>query len=139
MAEPSADDPKTYKSTMYLLDAKARQEAYKAEVDSLIENKVYTINNRPTDKQPVTSKWVFKKKRGISGVVEKYKARLVAQDFTQEEGVDYTETFSPTIRPLLLGRSLDAAWPSVCPACSLGIHSEWRSCLPLGHEQGCHR
>lgn len=41
---------------------------------------------------------MFKKKRGISGEVEKYKSRLVARGFTQEEGIDYTETFPPTIR-----------------------------------------
>ena len=98
MAELVANDPKTYKAAMKLLDAQALKEARKAEVDSLIENKVYTIVVRPTHKQPVTSKWVFKKKRGISGEVEKYKARLVARGFTQEEGVDYTETFSPIIR-----------------------------------------
>ena len=82
MAEPAADDPKTYKAAMKLLDADKWIEACKAEVDSLIENKVYEVVDRPHHMQPVTSKWVFKKKRGISGEVEKYKARLVARGFT---------------------------------------------------------
>ena len=98
MVEPATDDPKIYKSAMKLLDAKAWQEACKADSDSLIENKVYTIVERPTHKQPLMSKWVFKKKRGISGEVKKYEARLVALGFTQEEGFDHTETFSPTVR-----------------------------------------
>ena len=64
----------------------------------MIENKVYEVVERPPYKRVVSSKWVFKKKRGISGAVEKYKARLVARGYTQEEGVNYYETFAPTIR-----------------------------------------
>ena len=54
--------------------------------------------DRPTGKPVITSKWVFKKKRGLSGKVEKYKARLIARGFMQEEGVDHTKTYSPTVR-----------------------------------------
>ena len=79
-------------------DADKWIKACKAEVESLIEDKVYAVVDRPHHKVPVTSKWVFKRKRGISGEVEKYKARLVACGFTQEEGVDYTKTFSPPVR-----------------------------------------
>ena len=92
------DDPKTYKQAMRLQDADAWKEACKAEVESLVENKVFQLVNRPTHKRSVTSKWVFKKKRGFTGEVEKYKARIVARGFTQEEGVDYVDTFSPTVR-----------------------------------------
>ena len=82
MAEPAANDPKTYKAAMKLPHADKWIEACKAKVDSLIENKVYAVVDRPHHKQTVTSKWVFKKKRGISGEVEKYKARVVARGFT---------------------------------------------------------
>lgn len=94
----SDDDPKTYKQAMKLPDAAEWVEACAAEVASLVENGVYAVVDRPVGKPVITSKWVFKKKRGLTGKVEKYKARLVARGFMQEEGVDYTETYSPTVR-----------------------------------------
>ena len=96
--ESAADEPNTFKQAMKLPDAKFWREAMVAKVNSLIENKVYGVVDRPAHKRVVSSKWVFKKKRGIFRVVEKYKARLVARGFTQEEGVDYSETFAPTVR-----------------------------------------
>ena len=96
--DTAADEPKTFKQAMKLPDKELWHQAIRAEVDSLVENKVYEIVDRPGYKAVVSSKWVFKKKRGISGEVEKYKARVVARGCTQEEGVDYYETFAPTVR-----------------------------------------
>ena len=50
MAEPAADDPKTYKVAMKLPDADKWIEACEAKVDSLIENKVYEVVDRPHHK-----------------------------------------------------------------------------------------
>ncbi|TFY78270.1 hypothetical protein EWM64_g5745 [Hericium alpestre] len=58
----------------------------------------WELAEKPPGANVVGSWWVFKIKRDASGAIAKYKARLVAQGFSQIPGVDYTDTFAPVAK-----------------------------------------
>ncbi|GJR67200.1 putative ribonuclease H-like domain-containing protein [Tanacetum coccineum] len=60
--------------------------------------KVWTLVDLPNGKRPIGTKWVFRNKKDERGIVIKNKARLVAQGYTQGEGIDYDEVFAPVAR-----------------------------------------
>ncbi|GKC28042.1 putative ribonuclease H-like domain-containing protein [Tanacetum coccineum] len=60
--------------------------------------KVWTLVDLPNGKRAIGSKWVYRNKKDERGIVIKNKARLVAQGYTQEEGIDYDEVFAPVAR-----------------------------------------
>ncbi|GJU20509.1 putative ribonuclease H-like domain-containing protein [Tanacetum coccineum] len=57
-----------------------------------------TLVRLPNGKRAIGTKWVFRNKKDERGIVIKNKARLVAQGYTQEEGIDYDEIFAPVAR-----------------------------------------
>ncbi|GJU43670.1 retrovirus-related pol polyprotein from transposon TNT 1-94 [Tanacetum coccineum] len=59
---------------------------------------VWTLVDLPNRKRAIGTKWVFMNKKDKRGIMIKNKARLVAQGYTQEEGIDYDELFSPVAR-----------------------------------------
>ena len=65
------------------------------ELESLKENNVFQLTNLPEGKKTVSSKWVYTTKENPDGS-KRYKARFVARGFSQKNGIDYGETFSPT-------------------------------------------
>ena len=58
-------------------------------------NKVWTLVPRPTNYPIIGTKWVFRNKMDELGNVVRNKARLVAQGYNQEVGIDFDETFAP--------------------------------------------
>ena len=63
-----------------------------------MSNGTWEVVDRPYGCKPVGCKWVFKKKLRSNGTIEKYKTRLVAKGYTQKEGDDYFDTYSPVVR-----------------------------------------
>jgi hypothetical protein len=61
-------------------------------------NKVWELVDPPTGCKPIGTKWVWKNKKGEKGEVVRKKSRLVAQGFSQKEGIDYEETFALVAR-----------------------------------------
>lgn len=59
----------------------------------------WSLVPQPRNKRPRGCKWVFKVKGNLDGTVHKYKARLVAKDFHQVAGFEFTETFSLMVKP----------------------------------------
>ena len=72
--------------------------AMQAELDALALNNTWSLVSLPTGYKLIGCKWVYRIKYHSDGTIERYKARLVAKGYTQVEGVDYIETFSPTAK-----------------------------------------
>ncbi|WRX07881.1 Integrase [Theobroma cacao] len=67
----------------------------KDEMSFMAQNGIWELIELPKGCRPIGYKWVYKTKKDSKGKLERFKAKLVAKGFTQREGVDYNETFSP--------------------------------------------
>ena len=94
----TSGDPTSPKEVLANSDKTKWVNAMEKEMESLHVNEVWDLVQLPIDRKAVGSKWVFKTKRSANGTVEKHKARLVAQGYSQRYGQDYDETFSPVVR-----------------------------------------
>jgi len=92
------DIPRTIEEAYSSPDADYWKEAVRSEMDSIISNGIWEVGERLYGCKPVVCKWVFKKKLRPDGTIEKDKARLVAQGYTQKEGEDFFDTYSPVAR-----------------------------------------
>ena len=97
MTDTSKKEPQTYKDALVSSDGTKWQKAMATEIESLRANDVWDLVELPKDRKTVGSKWVFKLKVAADGSIDRYKARLVAQGFSQKFGVDYDEIFCPVV------------------------------------------
>jgi hypothetical protein len=84
------------------------------ELNNFTRNEVWELVERPKNHNVIGTKWVFRNKHNEDGLVVRNKARLVAQGYTQIEGLDFGETFAPMAR-------LEAIWILLAYACAHNI------------------
>jgi hypothetical protein len=84
------------------------------ELENFETNQVWTLVDPPRDVNVIGTKWVFKNEQVEDGEVVRNKARLVAQGYSQVEGLDFGETFAPVAR-------LEVIWILLTFAASKGF------------------
>lgn len=89
-------EPLSFKdANRYLVWYNAMQE----EIQTLHSNHTWSLVSSHPSMNVIGSRWAYKIKRHADGRIDRYKARLVAHDFSQQEGIDYLETFSLVVKP----------------------------------------
>ena len=87
-------EPSSFKVAFTIIEW---QSAMREEIDAL--QGTWDLVPLPPAKNLVGYKWVYIIKKHADGSIAKHKARLVVKGFSQEEGIDYNETFSPVVKP----------------------------------------
>uniref|UniRef100_A0A453ACC8 Reverse transcriptase Ty1/copia-type domain-containing protein n=1 Tax=Aegilops tauschii subsp. strangulata TaxID=200361 RepID=A0A453ACC8_AEGTS len=88
--------PKTYRGALH--DPHWRR-AMTEEFDALVTNGTWSLVPRPPRAHVVSGKWIFKHKFHSDGSLARYKARWVIRGYSQQQGIDFDETFSPIVKP----------------------------------------
>ena len=92
------DAPKTYKEAITSRNSAFWKEAIDDEMNSLISNGTWELSDLPPGSKAIGCRWVFRIKYHTDGSIQTFKARLVIQDFSQRQGVDYLDTYAPVAR-----------------------------------------
>ncbi|XP_016681164.1 uncharacterized mitochondrial protein AtMg00820-like [Gossypium hirsutum] len=89
------DDPINFHQAMKSSNSQKWIYDMKDVYKSMQDNKVWELVPLPKGTKPIGCKWIFKTKMDANGNVKRYKERLATKGYTQEEGIDFTETFFP--------------------------------------------
>lgn len=88
-------EPSSFKDAMSCPDKEKWYAAMLEELKSIESNETWILSDLPVNRRAVGCKWVYKLKFDEKGNISQYKARLVAQGFSQKYGQDYDEVFAP--------------------------------------------
>jgi hypothetical protein len=89
--------PITYKDAMSHPDREKWIEAMGKEFQSLHDNNTWEPSDLPKGRKPLSTRWVYTVKHDEHNEIQRWKARLVVKGFMQREGIDFNETFAPTV------------------------------------------
>ena len=112
---------------------------------ALLRNRTWILTSLPSGKNLIGNTWIFRLKRHADGSIARHKSRLVAQGFSQEPGFDFTETFSPVVKPttirLILSIAVTCGWEiSHLDVNNAFLHGDLNEEIymrqPVGFEQG---
>ena len=93
----AVSDPRNVKEALSGPNAPEWTTAIASELASMEQHDVWELVERPPGANVIGCKWVFRIKYDSEGNIERYKARLVAQGYNQQFGVDYNEVFAPVV------------------------------------------
>src|SRR6218665_2303846 len=133
-------EQRSYKEALSGKQAEQWRIAMDEEIESLKQNGTWILTELPENKTVIGSKWVYKVKIDENGNVTRYKARLVAQGYSQKYGEDYDEVFTPVAKPTTLRTILTIAGLKGMTAYLNGdLSHEVYMKQPEGYQEGGHK
>jgi hypothetical protein len=98
IAAAEALEPSTLAEAKHRPDWSLWEKAIEEELATLKATGTWRLEEAPPGANVIGSKWVFKAKKDVAGNIAQYKARLVAQGFSQIGDVDYDDTYAPVAK-----------------------------------------
>jgi histone deacetylase 1/2 len=77
--------------------------AMQNEYDALLANNTWHLGPLGSKRNVIDCKWVYRVKKNVDGIIDRYKARLGAKGFKQWYGIDYEDTFSHVVTIATIG------------------------------------
>jgi len=107
-------EPQSLEEALHLPQATKWKRAIEEELNSQEDRQTWKVTKLPEGRKCIGCRWIFKIKTDSDGKIQQYKARLIAQGFSQQRGIDYNETYSPvanfSLIRLLLALTVQRHW-----------------------------